>query len=248
MWRMGGRAGVGVVALAVAWLVLAVHPQPLFAYSARRSNVVLHARAPLPPQATALLDDVVRRVSRSPLYQPARVHHVFLCDSRALFGLFALWDHNVGGVTQVYLGGNIFVRPASIVRGTVTGPLGNEATGQRTLTYFIAHEITHAMTADRVGRWRYHRLAPFQQEGYADYVAFDHHLHRLDVARARDALERDVPEMNPRRSGLYARHELLVAFLLDQGRLSVDQLLAHPLDATQVEAELRQEPQLPPVP
>ena len=68
-----------------AWIALAVHPQPLFAYSAQRANVVLHARAPLPPQAGALLDDVVGRVARSPLYDAGRTHHVFLCDTPAVF-------------------------------------------------------------------------------------------------------------------------------------------------------------------
>ena len=75
-----------------AWLTLIIHPQPLFAYSARRANVVLHARAPLPPEAGPLLDEVVRRVSRSPLYDPARVHHVFLCDTPSLYAFFALWN------------------------------------------------------------------------------------------------------------------------------------------------------------
>jgi hypothetical protein len=51
-----------LAAVVAAWIALAVHPQPLFAYSAQRANVVLHAREPLPPQAGALLDDVVARV------------------------------------------------------------------------------------------------------------------------------------------------------------------------------------------
>ena len=85
------------------------------------------------------------------------------------------------------------------------------------------------------------RLSAFQQEGYADYVAFDR---RVDLARGRAALARDAPEMSPRRSGLYARYELLVAYLLERRGMTVDALLARRIDGAQVEAELRADPAL----
>jgi hypothetical protein len=72
---------------------------------------------------------------------------------------------------------------------------------------------------DRVGRRGYYRLAPFQTEGYADYLAFDH---RVDLAAGRAALLRD----DPKRSGLYRRYELLVAYLLDRKHLDVESVLA----------------------
>ena len=97
---------------------------------------------------------------------------MFLCDTQALFRVFAPWNPRVGGVTQVYLGGNAFLRPFSIERGRLIGPSGDDKPGERTLAYFIAHEVTHTMTGDHTGRWRYHQLAAFQAEGYADYVAF----------------------------------------------------------------------------
>jgi hypothetical protein len=233
--RAARRLGLALAAVVAAWLALAIHPQPLFAYSARRANVVLHARAPLPPQAGPLLDEVVRRAARSPLYDPARVHHVFLCDTPSLFALFTLWDRKAGGVAQIYFTGNVFIRPTNLARGRVIGPSGDEKGGERTLAYFLTHEVTHAMTADRVGRWRYARLRAFQKEGYADYVGFDH---RVDFARGREALLRDDPEMSPKRSGLYRRYELMVAHLLERRGLTVPELLAAPLDPREVETDL----------
>jgi len=231
--------GLSLGALIAGWTALAIHPQPLFAYSAQRANIVLHSRAPLPVQAGALLDDVVTRVARSPLYDERRTHHVFLCDTPGLFGLFALWDRKVGGLAQIYLGGNVFIRPSSVERNRVIGPSGQEKPGERTLAYFIAHEVTHAMTGDRVGRWRYHGLAAFQKEGYADYVAFSR---PVDFARGRELLERDAPEMSPQRSGLYLRYELMVAHLLERQGMTVDGLLAGPIDPTPVLAALRAHP------
>ncbi len=233
--RLAKRVVATILGLPAAWLTLIVHPQPLFAYSAERANIVLHTRAPMPPQAGPLLDEVVRRVSRSPLYDARRVHHVFLCDTRLLFGFLTITGYRAGGVTHTELGGNVFIRPFSIERGTVIGPSGQEKSGERTLTYFIAHEVTHAMTADRTGRWRFRHLSAFQVEGYADYVAFGR---PLDLARERQALIEDAPEMSTRRSGLYKRYELLVAYLLERRGLTVDELLARRLEQRQIEGEL----------
>ena len=233
------RVGLAVVTVMAAWVGLAIHPQPLFAYSLQRANVVLHARAPLPAQAGPLLDDVVARIARSPIYDARRTHHVFLCDSPALFAFFALpWHRNVGGVTHVYLGGNAFLRPSSIERGRLIGPSGEDKPGERTLPYFIAHEVTHAMTADRIGRRGYHGLAAFQQEGYADYVAFARPP-PFDFAAGRQALERDAPEMDVRRSGLYRRYELMVAWLLQRQGLSVAELLGRRIDPAATLAAVR---------
>jgi hypothetical protein len=233
--RWARRVALGLGATAAAWLALAIHPQPLFAFSAQRANVVLHARAPLAPRAFPILDEVVRRLARSPLYDPARTHHVFLCDTPSLYGLFTLWGHNSGGVTQTQFVGNVFIRPSSVERDRVIGPSGDDKPGERTLTYFITHEVTHAMTADRLGRWRAYRLAAFQREGYADYVGFDR---PVDFPTWRAALARGAPEMSPSRSGLYRRHELLVAYLLERRGMSVPELLARPLDRGRVEADL----------
>ena len=232
-------AGVTLGAVIAGWLALAIHPQPLFAYSTQRANVVLHARAPLPAEAGPLIDDVVARVARSPLYDGRRTHHVFLCDTPGLFSLFALWDRKVGGLAQVYLGGNVFIRPSSVERNRVIGPSGQEKPGERTLAYYIAHEVTHAMTSDHVGRWHYRGLAAFQREGYADHVAFSR---PIDFARGRELLERDAPEMSPKRSGLYLRYELMVAHLLERQGMSVDELLAGPIDPAPVLAALRSNP------
>ena len=177
----------------------------------------------------------MRRIAQSPLYDPGRTHHVFLCDTPALFAVFALWDRGVGAIAQVHLGGNVFIRPASVARNRVIRRSGADTPGERTLAYFVAHEITHAMTADRVGRWRYVKLAAFQQEGYADYVAFGR---PVDFVRGRKALAAGARDMSPKLSGLYLRHELLVAYLLERRGLDVEALLAHPMDAAVVEREL----------
>ena len=58
--RLAKRALLTLLGAAAVWLALILHPQPLFAYSAERANLVLHTRAPMPPQTGPLLDEVVR--------------------------------------------------------------------------------------------------------------------------------------------------------------------------------------------
>jgi hypothetical protein len=235
------RLALGFVAVTLAWIALALHPDPLFAYTAERANVTLHAREPFPPETGALLDDVIRRISRSPLYDGTRQQHVYLCDSKALYGLFALRGYRSGGVTQMLLGRNAFIRPSSLERNVVFGPSGAPKQPERTLAYFIAHELTHAMTADHLGGLKARRLAAFQREGYADYVAF---ARPVDFRVGREAILRDAPEMSVQRSGLYRRYELLTAYLLERRGMTVDELLAGPLPVKDVEAELLRDPEL----
>ncbi|HVU51680.1 MAG TPA: hypothetical protein VHL80_13385 [Polyangia bacterium] len=232
--RVLRRALVGLAALAAGYLALVIHPQPLFAYTLQRGNIVLHARAPLPPEAAPMLDDALARVSRSPLYDAARTHDVFLCDTPRLYGFFAMGRRS-GGITQTWAAGNVFIRPANVRRGRVLDSAGREKGGERTLAYFVAHEVTHAMAGDRFGRFSAWRLAPFQNEGYADYVAY---ARPVDLARGRADLQAGTIEMDPARSGLYDRYRLLVGYLLQRRGLSVDDLFARKLDRAEIEREL----------
>jgi hypothetical protein len=234
-WPAARRVVLGFSCLFFGYAALVMHPEPLFAHSAQRGNLVLHARQPLPAEATAMLEDALGRVRRSPLFDAARVHHVFVCDTPALFALFTLWDRNAGGVTATWATSNVFIRPTNLQRGRVIGASGVEKGGERTLAYYVAHEVTHAMTTDRIGRLASYELAAFQREGCADYVAF---LSPMDLAQGRRDLLANTKDMDPQRSGHYDRYRLLVGYLLEQRHLSVDELLRKPLDRRSVEAEL----------
>jgi hypothetical protein len=233
--RMMRRLLLSLTAAVIPYAILLVRPQIVFAYEARAQNVVLHARAPLPGRATDIAAEAQRRVSRSPLYVPTDTYDVYLCDTPALFAFFALWHRNVGGLADVYLTRNVWLRPAHIERDRLVGPSGAEASEDRTLTYFVAHEITHVMTARRLGRLGYYQLEKWQQEGYADYVgkggAFDF------LAMQRD-FRAGAPALDPRRSGLYLRYHLLVADLIDHKGMTAEALLSHAIDAAPLEKEL----------
>ena len=160
-----------LLVLGIAYAVMHIHPQPLFPHVLRGDAVALHSRMPPPPGATEVLRDVEQRLARSPIYRRNRVYDVFLCDSATLYDLFAFPHRGTGGETFFWLGNNSFIRPARFEENRLIGPSGRDVPGERSLAYFLAHEVVHAMMADAVGTWRYFRLERWQQDGYADYVA-----------------------------------------------------------------------------
>jgi hypothetical protein len=233
--RFVRRLLLSLTAAALPYATLLMRPQIVFAYEARAQNVVLHAQAPLPAQAAEIAAAAHQRISRSPLYVSTDTYDVYLCDSSALFAVFALWHHNVGGIADVYLTQNVWLRPSRIEGDRLIGPSGAEASGDRTLTYFIAHEITHIMTARRVGRLGYYQLEKWQQEGYADYVGKGG---VFDFAAVQRDLRAGIPALDPRRSGLYLRYHLLVTELIDHKGMTPEALLSHAIEAAPLEQEL----------
>ena len=71
-------------------------------------------------------------------------------------------------------------------------------------------------------------------DGYADYIARD-----IDYATALQKFKEGARELDPARSGLYVRYHLLVAYLLEKKRLSIDELLFSAPDRGLVEAEVK---------
>ncbi len=221
------------------YLALLLHPDPLFAHEVRVENLVLHAREPLPAAALEVARAVHGRVARSPFYDPADTYHVYLCDTPRLFALVSVQHPKAGGVAQVGLGGNVFLRPSQVERDRLIGPRGQEVPGERTLTYFMAHELTHTMVARRLGRLAYFRLAAWQQEGYADYVGKGNDF---DFTSTLAAFRAGAPELDPARSGLYLRYHLLTAYSLEQLGLTPEALLGTPRPRAPLEAALATAP------
>jgi hypothetical protein len=224
---------VAVVLLAGAYAALLLHPQPLFAYRHSYRHIIVSSDQPIPGEIDGILDRVVTRLHSSPLFDGERDYFVYLCQSRWRFVLLANAAWRAGG-RQSLVGRNVFLRPSDIARDRLYGPSGREVTGERTLTYFIAHELTHTMTLDALGRWRYGRLPEWVREGYGDYVG----KYRFDTARALDDFRAGVTRMDPRASGLYDRYHLMVWRVLDQDGVSVAELLARPPPAKEVERRL----------
>lgn len=224
----------GPTAMLALYAAVALNPSLLFAHELRVENTTLHSRAPLPPEARGILEEARARAARSPYFDERDTYDVYLCDTPGLFAFFVPWARNVGAVSLFGATGNVFIRPANVAKDRLIGPNGKEVPGARTLTYYLAHEVTHTAMARRLGRVAYLRRPTWELEGYADLIgkagAFD-----FDAERAR--FRNGDAELDPAKSGLYLRYQLFVEALLREGT-SLEDL--HDADVEALERRLRQ--------
>ena len=175
-----------------------------------------------------------RSAARSPYFDPHDSYDLYLCDTPELFAFFVPWARNVGAVSLFGVTGNIFVRPANVANDRLIGPHGKEVPGVRTLAYYFAHEVTHTAMSRELGRVAYVTRPAWLLEGYADLIgkggAFDFEAERERFRNGDD-------ELDPAKSGLYLRYQLIVEALLRDG-VALDQL--QEVDQEDVEQRLRQ--------
>jgi hypothetical protein len=227
---------VGLLAGAfAAYVALLIFPDPFFAYKFRHGHIVIRSDEPIPPSAVRVLELASQRLASSPLYQSQAERRIYVCSQGWRFLFFANVRHRAGGLAYALLTNNIFLRGSRFDRNRLIGPSGNEVAGERTLSYFIAHELAHTLIADRLGTIRYWRLPVWKDEGYSDYLAKGPDFRYEDAV---GMLRRGDAQMDPIRSGLYLRYHVLVAHLLRDKGLSVSELLEHDHDASAVEREL----------
>ncbi len=222
--------------LSAAWLALQCFPQPLFRYQESWSNVRVYSDRPIPPQAKLFVDTARARLTRCPWNDTSVVHHIFLCQSRWRFALLTGPSYKVSGQNSIYLKRNIWIRTVNWQTGRIINYAGKEVPGDRTLPYYLAHEMTHGITIPHTGRLVYYRLPPWIREGYADYVARPD----FQFEAMRDAFVRGDLRVDPFTSGFYWRYQLKVQYLLEIRKISVDSLFKNAIDPTQLETQIRE--------
>jgi hypothetical protein len=236
-------ATVVLLGTSALYLILLCHPGLFFRYSFAQGGMILYSDAPIPREpAGRVLSDAERRLARSPLFpsEPAKRFHIYICNQKWRFIFFANTRYRVGGLTYPPITNNIFLRAAHFEMNRLVSPSGQEVPGERTLSYYIAHEATHTLLADELGAARFWRLPSWKGEGYSDYVGKGGDF---DYERAVDRLRCGAREMEPKRSGLYLRYHLLVAYLLDRRGLGIHELLDRIFDPAILEGEiLREQP------
>lgn len=224
-----------LIDLAVLYALALSYPQPFFHYRAQYQNLTLHSDKPLPAISMDLLKETQTRLLKSAIYDPKTPYNIFICHNLNRFTFFANANYRAGGINYALFNRNSFLRNAHIMRNRLIGPSGREVSGERSLVYFITHEVTHGVTAKKIGNLAYFRLPVWIREGYADYVAKGN----FDFQANLKQFKAGVREMNPTQSGLYSRYHLLAAYVLDIQKASADELLRGKFNQSSIEATLR---------
>jgi len=214
-------------------------PYPLFGPSVSANNLTLYSDLTFDAVAGRhILELAAAKLAQSPLYSSQQRHRVFVCNAAWRQRLFFLHKYGVAGVNYYPFTTNVFMRNSIVDENALIGPSGNRASDERTLDYFIAHEITHTLTGQAIGKMAYLVLPEWKREGYADYVA---RKSVFNYEEAKRAFLANDPKMDPAKSGLYLRYNLLVAHLLDKKHWTVQQVLTTAIEQTSVEEMIRSE-------
>ena len=225
--------GAAVLCAVAASSVLA-YPQPLFPYHVEQGRLQLFSDRPFDHErGRRVLADVERRIATSPLDGRNGVHRIFVAQTEWRRRLVFLWAYGAGGVNFYPVTRNVFIRQSDIDADRVLR-IDGPVPPPRTLAYYGAHEIGHSLIGERIGAVANRRLPKWIREGVADYIGIGG---EVDIDALTRALLAGDSDLDPERSGLYARYRLLVAWLLQREGWSIDQLLASGM--TQADAEAR---------
>jgi hypothetical protein len=226
---------LAVLAPVAAVVAALVHPQPAFAYHVQSGRLSLFSDRPFDVEKSkVLLAEVDRRLRLTSLDHGDGEHRIFVANSPWSARLVFLWNSGAGGVNYYPLTRNVFIRESDIDNNRVLRAAG-PVPPPRTLAYYAAHEIAHSLAGEAVGPLAYHSLPAWILEGVADYIGL---AETVDFEDLIERLRAGDPELDPKRSGLYLRYRLLVAFFLDHEHWSLEQLLASPMPQPEAEARM----------
>ena len=231
-------AGLGLGVIFILYLTLLCHPGLFFPHAFTRGGITVYSDEPIPPDAAGrILEEVERRLTRSPLAESQQLRdlRVYICNRRWRFVLFANYRYRVAGLAYAPLTDNVFLRAARFDTNRLIGPSGREVPGERTLDYYLAHELVHVLVARELGIVEHWRLPAWKNEGYADLIAKGGDF---DFERVRGQFRRGDRELDPKRSGLYLRYHLLVAYLLQHRGVGAHELLKGEFDRARLEREI----------
>jgi len=206
-----------------AFWCLIEFPSFLYSYKYVKNNLTIYSDKELPENIKKITNDVLYRLKKSDLYQPGKNYRVHLPTEYWRWGLVT-WPinyQNIGGFCTGFRR-NVFIRPTDIANNALIFPGVTLADAkERDLTYFITHEVAHALVIDEVGFIQnLTQLPRWLSDGYPDYIAKKSFDFEGNLAQFKNNKWRLTEE-----SGLYVRYHLMVSLLMDKNGYSIRDIL-----------------------
>ena len=221
-----------VVSAVMAYLLLLSFPQVLFAHQSSYKNFKIYSTVPLDESVYAVLDRVEIKLSASEIKNQEVKPKIFLTNSHGFYALLSLYigSNSFGKGFAVLPTNNIFINRSDAAKDLVfrSAPTNNG----RSLSGVIAHEITHLLIKKKFGYWKNLTMPAWKKEGYAEYVAGGSTLdYETGIKMWKD---------NPKDgSGYqYFKYYMLVKYLLEHDRMSVENLFNNEIDEQSLEAKV----------
>jgi len=222
-----------VIALAsVAFILLLCFPQLLFAHELSYNNFKIYSPEPIDPNVTAVLNKVEAKLASSPLKNDEVKPRVFLINNFRLYSMLSLYlgANSFAKGYAMLPTDNIFMNKSDIAKDLVFR--NASANNSRSFSGVIAHETTHLLIRKRFGYWRNLTMPAWKKEGYAEYVAGGSTLsYETGVKMWKD---------NPTDGTgyQYFKYYMLVKYLLEQEKISVDDLFNRDFEVASLEEKV----------
>ena len=221
-----------VLSIAAAYLLLLIFPQVLFAHEVSYKNFTVYSREPLDQNVQALLDKVEQRLATSPLNTQDVKPKIFLTNSHGLYTGLSLnmGGNSFGKAFPLLPTTNVFINKADVAQDLVfrKAPTNN----QRSLSGVMSHEVTHLLIRNRFGYLRNFTMPAWKKEGYSEYIAGGSTLDYEAGVRLWKANPQDGTGYQ------YFKYYMLVKYLLETEKLTVDQLFERDIDRSAIEAKV----------
>lgn len=231
------RSFIGFSGAVILYGMLLYHPEPAFPFVVTDRNLILRADRPFAREdGAALLRKVHGKLCESPFFRQDARYQICICQTAWRRRLFFSCQSQAGGLC--YPGSfTVFLSGADLDENRLLAPSGRLVMDERTLDYFMAHELTHSMVDDSIGTIDFLMLPTWIKEGYADYIGRGGVFCRPG---ARQAYLTDASEMTTPARAPYLRYNFLVSYVLDQLQRSHSQLHFNPVLQSTIEMEARQ--------
>ena len=219
----------GFFSLVLAYILLLCFPQVLFGHQASSGNFTVYSQEPLDANINTVLERVQQRLATSPINTTDVKPKVFLTNSFRLYSVMSLYigGNSFGKGYAALNNNNVFINKSDTASDLVfrNAPAYN----QRSLSGVIAHEVTHLLIRKRYGYWRNLMMPTWKKEGYAEYVAGASTLDYETGVRMWKANPRDGTGYQ------YFKYYMLVKYLLEHDKLTVDDLFNRDFDLQSLE-------------
>jgi hypothetical protein len=221
-----------ILLIAAAFVFLLVYPQVLFAHQVSYKNFTVYSRQPLDPNIYAVLDKVETQLSASPINDPAVKPKIFLTNSQKLYSFLSLYIgwNSFGKGYPLLPTTNVFINETDVSRDLVFRK--SETFSHRSLSGVIAHEITHLHIRKKFGYWQNAVAPAWKKEGYSEYVAGGSTLDYDTGTRMWKANPNDGTGYQ------YFKYHLLVKYLLENEKLTVEDIFKREIDRAQLEQKV----------
>jgi hypothetical protein len=221
-----------IITTVVGYVLLLSFPQVLFAHQITYKNFTVYSRKPLDSSIYTVLDRVDGELSASALNNPQVKPQIFLTDSYRMYAALSLYigGNSFGKGFPIIPKANIFINRSDVQADLVFR--NAQENNQRSLSGVIAHEITHLHIRKKFGYVRNLTLPTWKREGFCEYVAGGSTL----------PLEAGVKlwKANPNSDTgyQYFKYYMVVKHLLEDDKLTVDELFNRKIDLPAVEARV----------